>query len=214
MPVDMSLRSELGIRDADFVVLYSGNMGYTMSDLGTVIDAARLLEGEKSVRFVLAGDGVRRQQLEKLANGLNNVTFLPIQSRDRYQRLLASANVCLVVLDREGTRASVPSKTYNIMAAGRPVLALCESDNEISLVVREANCGVQVPPSDARALAQAIRNYRECSSVAVSHGRNARSYFERHYTPEIGISQYEHVFAELCGQSDVQAERDEAAAKA
>ena len=69
-----------------------------------------------------------------LAAGLNQILFLPIQPQNRYPRLLATADLCLVVLNREGTHVSVPSKTYSIMAAGKPVLAICESSNDVARV--------------------------------------------------------------------------------
>lgn len=196
LPPSMSLRVELGITN-ECVVLYSGNMGYTMGDLESVVDAARLLAGEKDIRFLLAGEGVRRNEIEKRAEGLPNITFLPIQPRDRYPRLLATADVCLVVLCREGTQASVPSKTYSIMAAGRPVLAICESENDTARVVRGADCGQHISPGDVNGLAEAIRRYRDDRTVAVAQGRRARSHFEKHYIPEVGMAAYEKLFAEF-----------------
>ena len=196
LPRNASLRSELGLTD-EFVVLYSGNMGYTMGDLEAVVDAARLLSGEKDIRFLLAGDGVRRKDIEKRAEGLPNVTFLPIQSRTRYPRLLAAADICLVVLCREGTQASVPSKTYSIMAAGRPILAICEAENDTARVVRDADCGEHIAPGEVRSLAEVIRRYRDRRIISEIQGQRARSYFERHYTPDAGMAAYERLFADL-----------------
>ena len=209
MPNERSLRRELGISDRDFVALYSGNMGYTMTDLECVVEAARALAGERDIRFILAGDGVRKKHLESAAAGLGNVMFLPIQPRDRYPRLLAAADACLVVLAREGTHASVPSKTYSIMAAGKPVIAICEEANEIARVIREARCGAQIPNGNPEALAKTILRYREFRSEAQEQGARGRSYFERHHTPVIGMSSYEQVFAQLCDEmtsADVVAE--------
>jgi colanic acid biosynthesis glycosyl transferase WcaI len=193
-----SLREELGIADHEFVVLYSGNMGYTMGDLETVVKAARSLAEKQDIRFILAGDGVRRKHLEGLAAGLNNVMFLPIQSRERYARLLNAADACVVTLSREGTTASVPSKTYSIMAAGKPVLAICEPANEIARLVRQEDCGVQTSNGDVQALVKAIQYYAESPAVAHGQGIRGQSCFERYHTPIQGMSTYEEVFAQLC----------------
>ena len=193
-----SLRDELGIGENEFVVLYSGNMGYTMSDLEGVVEAARRLAGERDIHFVLAGDGVRRKSVEALAASLTQVLFLPIQSRDRYPRLLATADLCLVVLNREGTFASVPSKTYSIMAAGKPVLAICEGSNDVARVIREADCGVQVLPGDIDRLIDTIQRYRNNPSLVEQQGARARTYFEQHYSQSTGMAAYERVFAEIC----------------
>lgn len=195
-----SLREELGIGEHEFVVLYSGNMGYTMSDLEGVVGAARCLTGERDIRFVLAGDGIRRKTIEALAVGLKQILFLPIQPQGRYSRLLATADLCLVVLNREGTYASVPSKTYSIMAAGKPVMAICESENDVARVVREGDCGAQVLPGDVDGLVDAIRHYRNNPLLVEAQGARARSHFEQYYSQDIGMAAYESVFAEICGQ--------------
>ena len=199
LPLEDSLHGELGIGPGEFVVLYSGNMGYTMSDLESVVESARLLAGEIDIRFVLAGDGVRRKRLEELAADLNNVTFLPIQSQERYPRLLASADICLVVLNREGTYASVPSKTYSIMAAGKPVFALCEAGNDIVRVVQEAQCGAHVMPGDSKALAETILRYRDDRVLVQEQGARARAHFEQNYAATVGMPIYESIFAEIGG---------------
>jgi colanic acid biosynthesis glycosyl transferase WcaI len=200
-PRSESLRMELGIGDDEFVVLYSGNMGYTMSDLEGVVEAARALAPEKDIRFVLAGDGVRRKSIEALSRGLNNVRLLPIQTHERYPRLLAAADLCLVILNREGTYTSVPSKTYSIMAAGRPFIALSESGNDIVRVAQDAGCGAHVLPGDVPSLVQAILRYRNDPSLVCVQGARARSYFEQHFVPTVGLTAYERVFAELCSHS-------------
>lgn len=195
MPREESLRRELGL-NGEFVVLYSGNMGYTMGDLETVVDAARLLAAERDIQFVVAGEGVRCDAIRERAKGLPNIRFLPLQQRERFARLLATADIGLVLLCREATRASVPSKTYSIMAAGKPFIAICSPENDICRVLLEAQCGEQVMPQDASHLAATIRRYRNQPDTAMSAGARARAYFEQHYHPEVGLKSYESVFTE------------------
>jgi colanic acid biosynthesis glycosyl transferase WcaI len=200
LPAERSLRQELGLEDR-FVVLYSGNMGYTMGDLETVVDGARLLAGDEEVHFVLAGEGVRREAILARAEGLKNITFLPLQSRERFPRLLATADVALVLLCGEASQASVPSKTYSIMAAGRPVIAICSPENDTARVVANADCGEQIAPGDSEHFASAVRRYRDDRKKTAAAGARARAYFEGHYTSEVGMTSYEAVFSECveCG---------------
>jgi glycosyltransferase involved in cell wall biosynthesis len=197
LPPSSSLRSELGL-NCEFVVLYSGNMGYTMRDLDTVVDAARLLESESDIKFVLAGDGVRRAAVETRAHGLRNVSFLPIQSLERFPNLLATGDLGLVLLSPEGTQASVPSKIYSIMAAGRAVLAICDPECDTARLVRQAGCGVSVLPGSPEELAKLIRVYRDKRDRSCAEGKRARQYFEQHCTPEVCIPRYTAVIHELC----------------
>ena len=119
-----ALRSELGI-GAETVVLYAGNVGFSQS-LEMVIAAARAMP---SLTFLINGDGAARDSLRALADGLGNV---------RFSGLSACCSAAGSVGDRrhpsrsvEGGlgRVSVPSKTYSILAAGRPVLAADRSGN-------------------------------------------------------------------------------------
>ena len=201
LPPSQSLRAELGL-DGEFVVLYSGNMGYTMQDLDTVVDAARLLESDDGIRFVLAGDGVRRAPVEERASGLRNIRFLPIQSLERFPKLLATGDLGLVLLSPEGTQSSVPGKIYSLMAAGRAVLSICEPNCDAAELVRKAACGVNVPPGRPEELADAIRFYRDQQERCRAEGRRAREYFEQHYTREICVSYYAAVIRELGGQGN------------
>lgn len=196
LPRDLSYRSRLGIGD-EFVVLYSGNIGYTMQDLSTLIDAARLLQNTSGVRFVIAGDGVRREEMEDRAKGLRNVQFLPIQPRQDLPSLMATADIAVVVVCDQATHASVPSKIYSLMAAGRPVLAICNEANDAARIISEANCGTHVLPGNARGLADVILSYREDPTRAICEGERARKFFELHFTPEICIQNYEAVFQQL-----------------
>src|SRR3974390_573046 len=132
----------------------------------------------------MAGDGVRRESIIKRANGLSNVTFLPIQPLDRFPRLLATADVGLVMLSREGTQASVPSKIYSLLAAGRPIVAICEPASDTARLLRDAQCGVQVAPEEAERLVDVLRDYRKSPERVKEEGLRARIYFEQHHTPE------------------------------
>ena len=193
---DSSLRHELGL-NGEFVALYAGNMGYTMADLETVLDAAQFLESEKGLHFVIAGSGVRRESIAKRAERLSNVTMLPIQPLDRFPRLLATADVGLVLLSREGTHASVPSKTYSLLAAGRAIVAICEPESDTARLLRDAQCGMQVAPEDAHYLAAVLREYRDHPERVQVEGAKARTYFEEHHTPERCLKIFERTLEEV-----------------
>jgi colanic acid biosynthesis glycosyl transferase WcaI len=106
--------------DHKFVVEYAGTMGY-QQDLETVLNAAELLQDHSDIAFLLIGDGVARARLEESAHtrGLQNVRFLPTQSRERYPLALAVADVGVVPLRETIRTPGVPSKLFSIMASGR-----------------------------------------------------------------------------------------------
>jgi colanic acid biosynthesis glycosyl transferase WcaI len=193
---EISMRPELGL-NGEFVALYSGNMGYTMVDLATVVDAARILAADRSIHFLIAGDGVRRDGTVKHADGLPNITFLPIQPLSAFPRLLATADVGIVLLSREGTRASVPSKTYSLLGAGKAIVALCEGDSDTFRLLREAQCGSPVAPGDAQQLAKVLQDYKGTPGRAKTEGIRGREYFERNHTPQVAMPVWEDCLSQL-----------------
>lgn len=181
-----------------FVLLYSGNLGYT-SALEEVIEAARLLKDEKDIVFVIVGEGVKKQALQASADryGLENVRFLPYQPREAYAELLASANVSLVTLNARASNTSLPSKIFNIMASARPVLAVVDSSSEVAHLVQDANCGVVISPSQPALLAETIRELWGCSNQLDEWGASGRQALEKRYSRDYCIGLYEVAFQGL-----------------
>lgn len=173
---------------AGFRVMFAGNMGL-MQDLDTVLDAARLLPRESDVSFVLVGDGVRRPHLEQriAAEGIAHVTLVPPQPRAAIPGLMASADATLVCLvDRPLFAITVPSKTYECMAAGRPVL--CGVAGETRMLVEQAGAGIAYAPGDPQALLAAIAQARGPGAAAL--GENGRRWVRDNATRAMVTRQY------------------------
>ena len=186
---DTSYRAELGIGD-EVVVMYAGNVGYSQS-LDVVIDVARSMP---ELTFVINGDGSARSALESAAKGLSNVRFAGYQPIERLSEVLATGDIHLVPLRSGLARVSVPSKTYSIMAAARPVLAAIDPDTEIPRLVERAGAGVCVAPDDADALRDAIVRLVDSPELRESFGRNGREWVERHASPRAVAVAYEGLF--------------------
>jgi colanic acid biosynthesis glycosyl transferase WcaI len=146
-------RSTLGLGDGP-VVLYAGNVGFSQS-LGLVLDAARELP---EVTFLINGNGAARASLEADAADIANVRFADYIEPERLSELLATGDVHVVPLRRGLGRVSVPSKTYSIMAAGRPVVASIDPGTAVPQILAASSGGVAVDPDDAAAFTAAIRS--------------------------------------------------------
>ena len=164
-----------GLTDA-FVVLHSGNLGLSQN-LETLVDAAALLREVTDVRVVFQGDGVKRAALEQRAQalGLTNVLFLPFAPKAALGESLASADVCVVSLQRGLAGYIVPSKLYGILAAGRPFIAAVDPECEVASLALSHDCGVVVEPGNAQALANQILACRRDRSRLALMGANARA---------------------------------------
>jgi colanic acid biosynthesis glycosyl transferase WcaI len=184
--------------DDQFVVLYAGNIGLTQG-LETVLEAARCLNHLSGLRFVIVGDGTRRDWLEKQLEKEHraNVTLLPYQPRSFVPQIYASSDICLVPLKRGTAQETFPSKIYTIMAAGRPVVASADPDSELAWVVQEADCGWAVPPDDPVSLAVALEEAYHDRSELTKRGQNGRSYVMAHHSRQAAAAQYDALIREV-----------------
>lgn len=175
-PRQNRFRVQSGIGDV-FLAQYAGTMGY-QQDLGTLIEAAALLKGDRGVRFQLVGDGVERERLEARVEELKlqNVSFAPFQPEEDYPLVAQSADVGLVMLRPEVKTPAIPSKLVSIMASGRPVIVSADPGGDAPALVREVDCGIVVPPGCPEALAAAVLRLRDDPNTARSMGRRARAF--------------------------------------
>ena len=178
------------------VVMYAGNVGLSQS-LDLVVDAARKLADRTDVVFVINGGGSGRAALEEAAMGLDNVCFVDFQPKARLPEVLAAGDIHLVPLRRGLARSSVPSKTYAILAAGRPVLASVDEGTEVARVVTDAGAGLAVPPDDPDAFTHALVTLLDEPERAAAMGRAGRSFVERWASPAAVAERYEALFEEL-----------------
>jgi colanic acid biosynthesis glycosyl transferase WcaI len=188
-------RREFGL-EGKTVVMYAGNVGLSQS-LETVIDAAASLSYEKDLVFVINGGGAARADMEAKARGLSNVSFVDMQPIERLPEVLSAADIHLVPLRRGLARASVPSKTYSILAAGRPLVASVDPGSEVAHLVERAQAGVAVAPEDAEALAKAVRQLVEAPDDRARMGVNGRRFVESWASPAAVAQAYEELFLEL-----------------
>ena len=179
-------RIELGIGDEP-VVLYAGNVGFSQS-LELLIAAAHEIPG---ATFVIAGDGAARETLGEQATGLANVKFLPYQPKDRLVDLLATGDVHVVPLRTGLGNVSVPSKTYSILAAGRPVLASIDAGTAVPRIVEAAGAGRCVEPDRPDVFVAALREMLADPSRLAEQGIAGRRWVETAASPRSVAVAYE-----------------------
>jgi colanic acid biosynthesis glycosyl transferase WcaI len=195
IPRDNAYRREFGLGERT-VVMYAGNVGFSQS-LDLVLDAAAALADDPDVVFVINGGGAARPDLERQAAGRTNVRFVDMQPKERLPEVLAAADVHLVPLKRGLGRASVPSKLYSILAAGRPLVASVDPGTEVARVTAEAGAGIAVPPEDPEAFTKAITRLVHGPEEAAAMGRAGRAFVERWASPAAVAAQYESLFEAL-----------------
>lgn len=166
---------------ARFVVGLSGNLGFT-HDPEIVFEAARLLKDDADIHFLLSGWGIgfeRLKQLQAAAN-LPNISFVARVEDSELEAFLASANLWIIPYRKDVAGVSVPSRFYNLLAVGRPVVLVSEPEAEAALTVVENGLGWVVRPGRADQLAEAVRAaFRSDSDAMAERAVKAASRFDR-----------------------------------
>jgi colanic acid biosynthesis glycosyl transferase WcaI len=197
LPHDNSFAREYNLMDC-FVVLYAGNLGLSQG-LEHVLTAAEALVEHQDICFSFVGDGANRDRLvtEARRRQLKNVKFIPYQPRPRLPEVLASADVSLISLQRGIGFSSLPSKTYSILASGRPVVACVDEGSETWNLINRAKAGLCVPPESPSVLVEAILALKKDQELREQMGRNGRDWAVKNHSPQVGAKQIEKIMLEI-----------------
>jgi glycosyltransferase involved in cell wall biosynthesis len=167
----------------NFVVQYYGNMGrpHCIEDL---VDAAELLAPDPEYHFLLIGWGVKKVWIveEKRARRLENLTIIDPFPREDSCDVQNACDVAINTLSSGITGISVPSRTYNVLASGKPLIAVCDDNSELALVVNEEEIGWVVPPGRPDLIVSVLREAKANPERLRSMGERARKAAETKYT--------------------------------
>jgi glycosyltransferase involved in cell wall biosynthesis len=182
-----------------FVVMHSGNVGHAQ-DLDSLVRAATFLRDLDRLRIVVIGFGARHQELTELAERLEvtgAVTFLPYQPRQHLSESLSTGDLHFVGLARGLAGFVVPSRMYGVLAAGRPVLVSADDESETARIVREAECGLVVPPGRPELVAGVLRDVIEGRVSLAGMGERGRAWVEREADRSVAFGRYRELVTEV-----------------
>ena len=171
------------------VVMYAGNLGHSQP-LDLVVEAARRHQNRDDLVYVINGGGVRAEEIAAEAGGLQNLIVIGYQPFERLAEVLATGDIHVVPLRTGLASASVPSKVYSTMAAGRPIIASVDQDTEIALMVADADAGLAVPPDDPDAFTAAVEYLADDVELRTRMGVNARAWAEKCHSARVAAGSY------------------------
>lgn len=160
------------------------------------------VQGKGDIHFVLVGEGAYKAEVEKRINeqGITNVTLLPFQPYEDISHVFSLGDVSLVI-SKPGVGAnSVPSKTWSIMSASRPVLANFD-ENELKTIIEDHHCGIFTKAGDKEAFKAAILNLYHHPELCKEYGRNGRQFVMDNLTKEVGTRKYVDVIKQFVSKS-------------
>ncbi len=181
---------ELGLTDK-FILQCSGNMGRAQG-IENLFKAVEMLKNEKDIHFLFIGSGAKRSWMDReiYDKELCNVTILDQRPRSDQGNFLNACDVALVSLLPGMTGAGVPSRLYNIMAAGKPLIAVMGYGAELEFVINEEQVGWFVPADQPDKLVEAILDARSSTERLLEMGKRARSAAVAKYSQQRVIKDY------------------------
>jgi colanic acid biosynthesis glycosyl transferase WcaI len=201
LPKDNPWSRRIGLDDK-FVVSHAGYIGLVY-DFATLLAVADRMRGLRDVVFLIVGNGVTKDAVVASAkrDGLNNVMFLPYQPREELPWMRAASDVQVSLYTPEAARYSMPSKIYEIMASGRPLVASADADSDVRRVTEESGAGVWVPSGDPDLLESAILELRADPQRREDLGGRGRAAAEAKYSKHRVVAQHRELLTAVANGS-------------
>lgn len=174
------------------VFQYAGNIGRVQG----LLDLLKVIERVQNdqLAFYFVGEGAVKDEMIQYVHQhqIPNVFFANGYSRDEQIKVLNQADCAFVSLADGMYGLGVPSKTYNILAAGKPILYIGEENSEISLLVKEKNIGYSFQKNVD--LIAFFNNFNENSVLDLNIKKeNARKVVEENFSEEHILNKFNKV---------------------
>ncbi len=178
------------------LIQFAGNVG-RMQGLEKFLALYHQANNDKFL-FVIIGHGAFKDRLMKMQEeeGIKNVIFLPPKSRKEQNDFLNACDIGLVTLSPGMYGLGVPSKTYNILAAGKPILYIGDDHSEIYEYIKEYNVGWAFNWERPNEIVNFLANTKEGFDKEVKvKGQIARTLVENKFTRAYVLSAYKEVLS-------------------
>lgn len=182
------------LENETFDLVFAGNIGPAQS-VETIVKAAHHLKEYDKIKFHIVGDGLSKDDCEKLAkdNNLENIQFYGYHPVEEMPKYYSMADCFLITMvNNEVVNSTLPAKVQSYMLAGKPIIGAISG--EVKTVIEEANCGYCCESLDDKGLAQLISNAYNDKINFELLGKNAYDYYQNNFKKEKCISDLEKIF--------------------
>ncbi len=193
---DEEFRKELGV-DGKFAICYAGIHGIAQG-LEVVIEAADILRDYKDIKFLFFGDGPEKEKLINMVSekNLNNVSFLPVQSKPKMPRIIASMDSTIIPLKKlDLFKGALPSKMFEALSSELPIILAVEGEAE--KLINDAQAGITVEPENPKEIAEAVLKLYKDENLRKQLGENGRKYVMENYAREAISRKLENILLKL-----------------
>lgn len=194
------LFEKYGLNPEKFYVTYNGNIGLTQN-MDMLLEAAEDLADNNDIQFVLVGNGAYLDKVKEIiaARNLKNIHLLPFQLYEDIAQVFSLGDVSIVISKAGVGANSVPSKTWSIMSASRPVLASFD-ENELKTIIESTNSGIFTKAGDKDAFVAAIKKLYGDRELCEKMGENGRQFVLSNLTKATGTKRYVEIIKSVVKQ--------------
>ena len=192
---DNSLFDEYGFDRKAFYITYAGSLGPTQ-DIGLLLDAAEMLINNSEIRFIIFGNGSEKEALTSRIRKMDNVRIFSLMPPERLSEVYSLGDMSLIIARKGAGSSAMPSKTWNIMAAGTPVL-LSFDNSELWNIIEKYSCGICAEAGNASALAEGIITAFDNQSELKGMSNEARRFALNHASYTANANRYVNVISEM-----------------
>lgn len=189
--IDMNaIREKHGIPKDKIVFLYGGNLGKPQG-LSYFVDVLKSNKNKVDRFFLICGGGNDQKTIQNFIEQEkpDNVKFMSVISPDDFDDLSRACDVGLVFLDHRFTIPNFPSRMLSIMLNEKPILAATDSNTDVGEVIADGDMGWWCESTDIEPFNRFLNEICANPGLAEEKGRNARKYYETHYTSKIAYQQ-------------------------
>lgn len=181
-------------KSKNIVIQYAGNIGRVQGLKSFIQQYAEAMN--PIVSLELWGDGAMRKELEEYAkeNNVQNIFWGGKYSRSQQNEIFGRCDISLVTLSDGMFGLGVPSKSYNIMAASKPILFIGDLESEIAQTVKENNIGFCFAPNDCNGIIAFLKNLGKISKKELSEmGQRASSLSKTKYSESEILNKFKNI---------------------
>lgn len=189
------VRQRYGLPEDSFLVSYVGNMGICQ-DMKTIGDAVLAMKDVPDVHFLLAGQGVKRDELVAFikAENLKNVTLLEFLDADVCHELTKASDCCIVSLECGLSSLCAPSKYYSYLYAGKPIIVIAEKESYIAKEVETEKIGFSVEQADVEKMVSSIVYLSENTDICAQYSARSYELYDNRYSFSVALKKYMEMF--------------------
>lgn len=190
-PKQVNRNEILGLDCTNKVVLqYAGNIG-RVQGLQELLECIKL-SNNSNIHLALWGDGAVLPELKQYVkdNNMTNISFHGAYMRNQQNDILNSCDISLITLSENMYGLGVPSKSYNIMAAGSAILFIGDSNSEIALCTKDFDLGYTINNNKTEII-EFLKNIDFSKIEEINKkGINARLVSEKYFSKDIILNKF------------------------